>query len=1219
MTCFHWSTLGKGASLGMLLVLSPLRLEAVGHDFSVRWADDGQTAGGSISLHAACDPYGCGLGEVGERVLPRAALRASIAPGTVYRGEAPAEGDAWWVVVEGDGRMPMAMLWRPPVAGGDLESAPVLNAGACRIRVKDADGAGVAGARLTASPALGASGSNRSGRRPAVFSGWRPWYQPVRTDADGRGNYAVPESTVAMVLVRARGFRLAEAACAPGRGVLVVLQRREQRTFKVQDESGAPLGAALVRDRSGHALALSNERGEVDLDLEEAAIRDLALELSSGAVYAAAMRPGSVILARKLSQGVKGRIRFLPRDGADPLAASVSPERPTSYYWLESDRAWRAGAFRAASPLGRSGFGAFNAELLDGEALWFAAAGYGYAHCTKGHLEVLGREFGKDDGGGSPCPILLPAREVRGSVVDEGGRPVADTEILIDWALQPENPLTVIRGDVPGASTASLMLLRSDASGHFATDRVGGRISASFLAFAGLRAERSGYLPVGRQPIESFAEEDGYRIRLSRGAVVTGQIVDGATGDPLVGADVSVGRFASAGRPLVLGPIPGGADGPFGRVRSGRSRADGSFEVSSWSGRWDVLVRAAGMAQRQLRGVDVTSGGVDLGIVEVRRGLGLEGVVLAETGHPISGAQVRVAGAKARGLLGGRDRVSTRFRNGMLLRSDELGEFVIKGLTEGARVDVLVSATGFVPTVVEQLSPERPQPLEVRLRRGASITVEAQFEGQPVAGRVSLRSQTGELSRHAVLQADGSFSFEDLAPGRYSVAVEAAGIKRWRRSVTAHAGEKVEMHAELEPEDSDGILHGRVTAGGAGIPGVEVRAGRRRTSTAVNGEYSFEGLGSGPYVVVVEPGAGYLPRSREVRIDGRSRRVDFDISRFRVAGRASWDDGAAVRPGELLFGSSFEMRTGATTRVDHDGSFEVELEEGEYVVSMRPVHGRGGRAVSRLRVAGPVSDADIWFRRHSRLTGRVEGLDADEFERLLVEAVNADEFDHRVAEVGGDGRFEIGDVAAGSWVVVATVGGSERRADRRVLTVGGEEVDVVLRFERRFKVDGVVRLDGQPFSTTQVVLIEGADWASVRRTWTGLDGSFTFRGLDRGRYFVGVGAGVREVSVRGNEHLALELRSGVIRGRVDTPGTGLPAVGAEVLVWPSEVTRIEAERFGFVQRTYTDSVGEFRFDRIPQGAWNVEAGAWPGFAGTTRVESGPSPYVVLGGSSVRRS
>ncbi len=238
-------------------------------------------------------------------------------------------------------------------------------------------------------------------------------------------------------------------------------------------------------------------------------------------------------------------------------------------------------------------------------------------------------------------------------------------------------------------------------------------------------------------------------------------------------------------------------------------------------------------------------------------------------------------------------------------------------------------------------------------------------------------------------------------------------------------------------------------------------------------------------------------------------------------------------------------------------------------------------------------------------------------ERLLVEAINVDEVDHRVAEVDSDGRFEIGGIDAGLWVVIATVGHSERRADRRVRTTGGDSY-VVVEFKRRFRVEGAVLLDGLPFQSTQVLLIEGADWTSVRRTWTGLDGSFSFDDLNRGSYFLGVGAGVREVSVRRDEYVTIALSSGVVQGSVHGAGALQAIVGAEVSIWPSEVTRYEAERFDLLQRTHADSMGQFRFEQVPEGSWIVEAAAWPGFARTVRVDSGLVSFVQLGGPAAPR-
>lgn len=1208
------SAFGPVGFIGVLLALPPLGSGALAQEFSVRWDDGGgPSPGTTVALYAACDPYDCGKAELEDRPVPQAALRGTLGANRVFRSEVPEERDAWWIVVDGDGRLPMAILWRVPVAGGDLEPTPVVGVRTCRLVVEDAAGARVAGARLSASPANVSASGGRAANRPAVFDGWRPWYRPVRTDSRGTADFVVPVSSAVTLALRAQGFRMGSASCTAGQRVVVVLERRVPRSFQLQDELGEPLRAALVRDRWGHALALSDEFGQVQLDPAEGRTQALIVETSSGAVYEAALGAGSRVVARRLSRTFKGRMDF---DARDALADYGSMERPVAYWWREAEQSWRAGDFLAAAPLGRSAFGAYEAELLEGEALWFAAAGYGYGRCTARRLATSGSAARRDVSGPSACPIFRPARQVLGSVVDDQNQPVAGAEILIDWMEPRSNDVTVVRGKVPGSPGASLLLLRSGRNGRFVTDRVGGALTASFLDFVGVRVERPGYLPVGRKPVASYPNgEDGILIQLDCGTSVVGRIANGATGDPVPGAEVGIGRFMTAGHPLVLGPLSSRADGPFGRVQSALSRADGTFELSAWPGKWDVLVRSEGMAQRQLRGVDVGSAGVDVGVVQLERAFSVSGFVLAETGQPIPEAQIQVVGTRVRGLFGARDGGYGRFRNGMQMSSDETGKFRIDGLAADARVDVRVSASGFVATVVERVSPERAGPLGVTLRRGARIAGTVRFAGRPAGGRVGLRPQSGDVLSAAILDSDGLFSFEDLAPGRYSVAVgpEAEGVRRWRRSVTLAAGESLELDIELEREDQDRMLHGRVTARGAGVVGAEVRVGRRRTSTGPDGEYRFERLGSGPHVVVVEPGAGYLARSREVRIDGRSRRVDFDVSRFGVKGRALWDDGTPVQAADLLFMSSFEMRTGASAQVGYDGSFEVELEEGEFVVSVRPEHGETGRAVSRLRVAGPVSDADLRFRRGSRLAGRVDGLGTEEIGRLQVEAVNVDEFDHRLAEVDNNGRFEVGEVSAGFWLVVATVGGSERRADRRVRAGGGEDVDVVLRFERRFRLEGAVRLDGQPFRSTQVVLMEGADRTSLRRTWTGLDGSFTFRDLDRGSYFVGVGAGVREVAVRSDEYLSIDLRSGVIRGIVHLPGTELPSSGTEVLAWPSEVTRYDADRLGIVQRTYTDLAGEFRFDRLPEGSWRVQAGASPRLVSTVRVGAGPVPFVSLGG------
>ncbi len=69
--------------------------------------------------------------------------------------------------------------------------------------------------------------------------------------------------------------------------------------------------------------------------------------------------------------------------------------------------------------------------------------------------------------------------------------------------------------------------------------------------------------------------------------------------------------------------------------------------------------------------------------------------------------------------------------------STETGEFWIDGLTESARVDVHVNAPGFVATVIESVTPERPGPVEVVLQRGAVIEGSVRAGGRPAAEPVA--------------------------------------------------------------------------------------------------------------------------------------------------------------------------------------------------------------------------------------------------------------------------------------------------------------------------------------------------------------------------------------------------------------------------------------------------------------------------------------------------
>ena len=214
------------------------------------------------------------------------------------------------------------------------------------------------------------------------------------------------------------------------------------------------------------------------------------------------------------------------------------------------------------------------------------------------------------------------------------------------------------------------------------------------------------------------------------------------------------------------------------------------------------------------------------------------------------------------------------------------------------------------------------------------------------------------------------------------------------------------------------------------------------------------------------------------------------------------------------------------------------------------------------------------------------------------------------ARVDSSGSYVIARADSGSWKVVGTVGGGERRASREVF-VEADDVEVDLQFERLFHLTGVVRLDGLPLDSARVVLARELVWTEMRQSWTRDDGPFGFNDLERGDYRVGGGASIRDVPVRGDNHLVIDLVSGQVRGSARDAETLAPREGAQVLLWPALATQSEASRLGLILRTFTDRDGHFAFDRVPEGPWTAAMPEYPGTQFPVSVAPGSLTAVLL--------
>jgi hypothetical protein len=202
---------------------------------------------------------------------------------------------------------------------------------------------------------------------------------------------------------------------------------------------------------------------------------------------------------------------------------------------------------------------------------------------------------------------------------------------------------------------------------------------------------------------------------------------------------------------------------------------DGSFEYSGVpDGAYTVHVRCPAYAVATVEGVQVTAGDiVDLGRIVLQEGGTISGQVIeAETGRPVAGASVRVAGAR---FLPNQQGKSTAV-------TGPDGSFSFAGLRDGT-FTLEVSHDAFVKervTGVDTKLPEKSHGLVIEMSTGGRITgTVTDLDGNLAADiSVYLMSQGGSArdNRTGKTGRDGRFTFESVSPGRYKLRAHKFGV-----------------------------------------------------------------------------------------------------------------------------------------------------------------------------------------------------------------------------------------------------------------------------------------------------------------------------------------------------------------------------------------------------------------------------------------------------------
>ncbi|MEO8382542.1 MAG: carboxypeptidase regulatory-like domain-containing protein [Acidobacteriota bacterium] len=617
----------------------------------------------------------------------------------------------------------------------------------------------------------------------------------------------------------------------------------------------------------------------------------------------------------------------------------------------------------------------------------------------------------------------------------------------------------------------------------------------------------------------------------------------------------------------------------------------------------------------------------------------LAGRVVDSAGRPVAAAEIRLSEWSPETLF--------RFRP----RPEGLATRSVSGPTGAFRVEVLprrayslsAERPGFAPatiTVAEKLLPGAVRTgLELVLTSGSAAFGKVVNErDEPVPGaevRLVAATPASKLPAYlrppdepepetseAIVDAGGTFRFEHLRAGTFTLEAKARGFVTHGRDVVIESGREpanlgtitLERGATLTGtvEDARGRALAEVTVAvlppsPSGIRGdADARSngdGAKETLTKADGTFALDGLASDTTVDVIARKTGFVPSTLpQVEIPTQPLRITLEPA-SRLSGHVKTEQGepivaavVSIRPADAALPAGL---SGRVTQTDAAGAFVLEdlgagradlsaaardfvsadpmvleISEGKSLEGVELTLKRGAAIEGSVQLPGgqPASSARVTMRRKWSP------------DRMLDIEVSGS------AQADGDGRYRLEGVPTGPQTVTATQDGYQTAVRDLEVRAGVNHLD--LRLAEGFGVTGVVVDErGRALPGVGVtILTSGPGFA--REDVSGGDGAFAFRGLAPGTYSLsalkeGYAAAHQDVQLvdRGVDGLELRLQQGggVITGRI----LGLaPQTFSQLQITALKqpMTTLDALREG-----KPDPQGNYRVSGVFPGEWTVTA------------------------------
>ncbi|HKS22214.1 MAG TPA: carboxypeptidase-like regulatory domain-containing protein, partial [Thermoanaerobaculia bacterium] len=771
---------------------------------------------------------------------------------------------------------------------------------------------------------------------------------------------------------------------------------------------------------------------------------------------------------------------------------------------------------------------------------------YATAHAAEVHASA----------GATHAFALPPRATVRGSVVDEEGKPAAGA---------------FAASSMFGASSPVVM---TNAAGEFTL-----RLPVS--GSTAIAASKTGYATAVTPPIalEPGETKSGVKLSLKRGFPLQVKVVDPDRA-PVANAAVDIMLGGDGGEAFRMVPLPCSV---LDRTKCRVTGADGTVETRLTEGKYDLRL-AGDFVPKTLNGQALTARSSPL-VVTVERGAEVSGRVMFSDGTPVSDARVTVIpGASTTAM------------------SDANGAFTLKQLPRTALslVAMSVDDVAMRSTPVKVTPPARDVTITFAKPARIEGRVIDRVTSQPVTSfNVTVtRGQAGPMGRGAdVNSPDGTFVLKRVQPGPLELRVTAPGYVSGSASDLLVEEGKTLSGVEVKLDRGARIV-GHVTANGSAAAGVHVRFGSRSrhsgmADTDANGDYVLDGVPAGEQTLDFMK-QGLVTKRKTVEVAaGKEARADADLDRGReIHGRV------VDRGGQPVAGARIGVNTPASPYAssatsESDGTFTVSgLEDGRYTVNAQK-NGYVGASVDDVDSTAS-RDVTLTLDRGATITGRVTGLAAEELAQVRVSASGHNASASAQTDASGD--FTLTGIPDGTITLTAYRPGMPMRqsAPKSVEVVNGSAPPVEIDFSAGITIRGRVTRNGMALSGGNVYFAP-RNRAQLRPSFgmIAADGMYEVSGVEPGDYDVRVnamGSGNDNVpyTVTGNAVFDIDLKGAPLRGVVLDSATSAPLPDARVSAMSAVTPGGGGAQPPRVWRnSVSDSDGRFALDGLPDGAYTL--------------------------------